>query len=93
MLSDFYTLIPPAPTPTRYQGKGGVFSSLWRGRNTCYQPPEKYKRGVLFLPLESLRHKQEKFLTHGQHFNIYVLHGLKKKNDDIKKVTLRLTFR
>ena len=33
--ADFYTLIPLAPTPTRYQGKGGVFSSLWKGKNTC----------------------------------------------------------
>lgn len=35
MLSGFGTLIPSAPTPTRYRGKGDVFSSSWWSRGTC----------------------------------------------------------
>lgn len=34
MLSDFCTLIPSAPTPTCYQGKGSVFSSSGWSRST-----------------------------------------------------------
>lgn len=29
MLSNSDTLIPLAPTPAHYQGKGGMFSSWW----------------------------------------------------------------
>ena len=65
--------------------------SLVCGGRTLESTTWEIQQRVLSLPLDSLRQKQDKFITRGQYFNIYVLHRL-KKNDGTKKVTLRLTF-